>query len=224
MLILAKPRQGAEGIDRNNTEGMQMQSFNEYQGSSESRADDVWASQHADVLDWLESKWNSGNEFAASLSRYYGRNLRLTENQVAAVRKAIPAKEAAQTNVAGAGFTRLLEAFNKAAETGLKFPSIRVGELKFSLAPSYGQNAGNVYVKRGDLYLGKINPQGNLSASRDCDNNDRVDIARVGADPLAQAIAHGKQTGKCSCCGRELTDPVSIERGIGPICAERFGW
>jgi hypothetical protein len=24
--------------------------------------------------------------------------------------------------------------------------------------------------------------------------------------------------GKCACCGRTLTDPISIERGIGPIC------
>lgn len=27
--------------------------------------------------------------------------------------------------------------------------------------------------------------------------------------------------GKCSACGRSLTDPASIERGLGPICAER---
>lgn len=27
--------------------------------------------------------------------------------------------------------------------------------------------------------------------------------------------------GKCSACGRALTDPASIERGLGPVCAER---
>ena len=27
--------------------------------------------------------------------------------------------------------------------------------------------------------------------------------------------------GSCSRCGRALTDPASIERGLGPICAER---
>jgi len=27
--------------------------------------------------------------------------------------------------------------------------------------------------------------------------------------------------GKCSRCGRALTDPESIQRGLGPICAER---
>jgi len=28
--------------------------------------------------------------------------------------------------------------------------------------------------------------------------------------------------GRCGRCGRELTDPVSIERGLGPECAEKF--
>jgi hypothetical protein len=28
----------------------------------------------------------------------------------------------------------------------------------------------------------------------------------------------GVLTGTCACCGRMLTDPVSVERGIGPEC------
>ena len=34
--------------------------------------------------------------------------------------------------------------------------------------------------------------------------------------------ATGRTTGVCQCCGRELTDPQSIEQGIGPICAQNF--
>jgi hypothetical protein len=37
-------------------------------------------------------------------------------------------------------------------------------------------------------------------------------------------VAYGKRTGACSCCGRELTNGESIDRGIGPICAEKYGW
>jgi hypothetical protein len=33
-----------------------------------------------------------------------------------------------------------------------------------------------------------------------------------------------KHEGKCCCCGRALTDPLSIELGIGPICREKGGW
>jgi hypothetical protein len=51
-----------------------------------------------------------------------------------------------------------------------------------------------------------------------------VALAAVEADPLAAARDNGVKTGRCSCCGRPLTDPVSIGFGIGPICRERgFG-
>ena len=39
---------------------------------------------------------------------------------------------------------------------------------------------------------------------------------------LEQASEFGKTTGTCMMCGRELTNPESISRGIGPICASRF--
>jgi hypothetical protein len=31
-------------------------------------------------------------------------------------------------------------------------------------------------------------------------------------------------SGTCGRCGRELTDPVSIQTGIGPICRDRMGF
>ena len=35
-------------------------------------------------------------------------------------------------------------------------------------------------------------------------------------------INYGLETGECSICGRELTDPDSIRRGIGPICVKNI--
>jgi len=43
-------------------------------------------------------------------------------------------------------------------------------------------------------------------------------------DPEAAAKQDGIMTGRCSCCGRPLTDPASIEIGVGPWCAEKAGW
>lgn len=40
---------------------------------------------------------------------------------------------------------------------------------------------------------------------------------------LAEARKFGKDHGFCMVCGRTLTDPISVQAGIGPICAERFG-
>lgn len=34
----------------------------------------------------------------------------------------------------------------------------------------------------------------------------------------------GVATGRCCVCARTLTDPTSIEQGIGPICATRVSW
>jgi len=51
----------------------------------------------------------------------------------------------------------------------------------------------------------------------------REDAGLIEADPLAAAKEDGLLTGRCSCCGRELTDPTSIEIGIGPICLAKMG-
>jgi hypothetical protein len=40
-------------------------------------------------------------------------------------------------------------------------------------------------------------------------------------DPQEQRRAGSRVTGNCCCCGKGLTDPVSLERGIGPEC---FKW
>lgn len=32
-----------------------------------------------------------------------------------------------------------------------------------------------------------------------------------------------RHEGKCGCCGRKLTVPESLDRGIGPECIKRFG-
>ncbi len=40
------------------------------------------------------------------------------------------------------------------------------------------------------------------------------------ADVVAEAL---RAEGRCERCGRRLTDPVSVERGVGPDCARREG-
>lgn len=48
-------------------------------------------------------------------------------------------------------------------------------------------------------------------------------LRELDADPLTAAKKYGKLSGRCCSCGRDLTDPDSIEAGIGPICAGKFG-
>ena len=47
-------------------------------------------------------------------------------------------------------------------------------------------------------------------------------LQAIEADPEAAAVQHGKASGRCAVCSRDMTDPASIERGIGPTCMQRF--
>lgn len=46
-------------------------------------------------------------------------------------------------------------------------------------------------------------------------------IAVLEQQPEAAAKGYAKRSGRCYVCGRLLTEPGSIESGIGPVCAER---
>ena len=48
-------------------------------------------------------------------------------------------------------------------------------------------------------------------------------LRKILENPLAASQLYGKTIGRCGVCGRTLTDPDSIELGIGPICAEKLG-
>ena len=91
-------------------------------------------------------------------------------------------------------------------------------EFRVSAAPATGSNPGSLYVKRNGAYQGKIARDGTFSASREADQNLMVALTAFAADPMASAIAYGQATGNCARCARKLTNPVSVEAGMGPIC------
>jgi hypothetical protein len=64
-------------------------------------------------------------------------------------------------------------------------------------------------------------------------SDERVKIPRamqyrvldvITRDPAHFASLYGLKIGKCGICSRKLTNDISRERGIGPVCAERWGW
>lgn len=121
-------------------------------------------------------------------------------------------------------------AFEAAKAAGIQYPKLRLGAFVFSPAGANSVNAGAIYIKQrmpaGDLpgaYLGKV-IGGRFFKSRECDWAAEAEILAVSADPRAAAVAYGKRFGRCSVCNRELTDEASVEAGIGPVCAKRYGW
>ena len=116
---------------------------------------------------------------------------------------------------------KISAAFAAARANDVKRPKLRLGEFLFSRAPDDGKTPGAIYVKRGETYLGMVK-KGKFHPSRDCWDKDRAAIIAIAADPAAAAVAYGRRMGRCSVCGITLTNHTSIDRGIGPICYEKF--
>jgi len=158
----------------------------------------------------------------------------LTPNQLAACERCVaPDKQRAAERVADAkarledapsiDISKIETAFTAALENLLKFPKLRLDTFEFSRASAASKNAGALYVKEGETYLGKIQG-GKLICTRQCDDKTKARVIEAAADPHKAAKAYGMRTGSCSCCGRELTNGESIDLGIGPICAGKYGW
>jgi hypothetical protein len=181
----------------------------------------------APVAEWLKAN-HATNTFAQSLNAQYARKGMLTGPQIAAVENNIAKRAASAAREASAPvavIARIEEAFARATESGLIAPKLVIGSLHFSPAKVTGRNPGAIYAKDRDegTYLGKF-AQGRFVRSADCTDEKQATLLSIAADPLAAAVNHGKLTGRCSVCVRKLTDKVSVARGIGPICAEKFGW
>ncbi len=72
------------------------------------------------------------------------------------------------------------------------------------------RQSGNLYAKRLDIIAGFVYEQGAL---KKITPSDRMSVE--------QAKEFGVQYGFCVVCGLLLTDPKSVEQGIGPICIKR---
>lgn len=125
-------------------------------------------------------------------------------------------------------FEALFAAFQEARSKGAKRLTLRLEGV--NLKPNRELTAlwvtSQTEKEMGDYglkpkYLGKVTLKGLDSRLSD---EVKETLMAAANDPLNAAIRYGKVSGECSCCGRELTDPRSIERGIGPICADKFGW
>jgi hypothetical protein len=161
----------------------------------------------------------SWNSFAASLVEQYDRKGSLSEKQISSAKSMI-SKVKEKKTFASIDLSGVKSIFDK-AHKAIKTPKFRYDDIVISRAPDHGANKGALYVKINGDYVGKVAdgcfkprnaPEGTLSK-----------LKAIAKDPLSSAIAYGRKTGQCACCGRELTNHGSIDRGIGPICVEKWG-
>jgi hypothetical protein len=173
---------------------------------------------------WINAEANKGNSFAQNCLfgiRRYGKP---TDNMLAAVRRNLVPKPA--PTVAPVDASKLFERFEHAFKVGrLKFPKLVFGDFVISRAPDTGRNPGSLYVKNRaeGVYLGMVKNSG-FTASRDCTPEVQTTVMGLIADPFAAVDGYGRRTGNCACCGRTLTAAESVDSGIGPICAKKWGF
>lgn len=188
---------------------------------------EIWA--------WIESSQDFPYAVRmAEVIRKYGY---LTEGQLDACQRGIDRRNAAAAERAArieaapvtdtAGIDRLKLAFDTAiaysAAKGLKrSPKITIGSIVISPAKATSTNAGALYVKESGQYLGKI-AGGRFLSVRECSDEQKTRVLGFVADPKAASEVYGRETGTCCVCNATLTSEWKL-RGIGPICAEKFGW
>ena len=147
---------------------------------------------------WLgEQTWST---FAQSLADFYARKGYLSEKQMASALK-MKAKMDAKAAAA---------------------PPKPAGE-PVSAPGMFGRPDGVVFKVQ------QSRETGNLYAKRLLDGGGfeyAAGAMKTLTEPmrltLDEAKTYGRRTGTCCCCGATLTNAVSIEAGIGPICAQGF--
>lgn len=188
---------------------------------------------------WLKevSSWNN---FAASLIEQHNEGKTWSDKQVEACRnmyrkwkeRNIADQEAKAKREAAApvvDLARIRAMFDTVMSHGYKRPMYRADGLR--IKPGKG---GALYVLNENRteyghfgeqpgYEGKITEDNKFFSVKKADPETAVKLTAIAKDPLGAAVRYGRATGRCACCGRELTKHESIERGVGPICAERWG-
>lgn len=178
--------------------------------------------------------------FAVSLCDQFARKGTLSDKQVFAARRMIWNREERQTQRAAlterigpVQYPKIKAMFASAFASRLKNPRLRFetdcGQpIELTAAKPGSKNPGCIYVTDGgpygaNRYFGKIDPSGTFTPGRDCSEAIVAVLNGIETDPLAAATAFGRKTGRCCFCGKHLTAEKSVDRGYGPICAEKYG-
>jgi hypothetical protein len=170
----------------------------------------------------------SWNELSASLLEQHNQGKAWSEKQVLAIQGMVDRMEERRIQKAAEAqsvdLTSIIDMFTYAKTSGYKRPVYRAEGLKISLAPESSANVGALYVKtNGGDYIGKVS-EGKFFATNAATDEHKRAIALIAINPRDAAIRYGRQTGSCACCGRALSNKESVDRGVGPICFERWGF
>lgn len=181
----------------------------------------AFRAEHPDVAAWIER--SPSFEFAQSLQAAVHKYGRLTERQLAAAQKCAapraPATAEAQHQQASGVF-----AVPKLFAIMQRHSTFHAGELKISR-----RNQDSLcWLVWNDVCVGKLEDGQCLLFGKRIFAAGTTQATVAGlirefdVDPLAAAVKYGRLSGRCCSCGRDLTNPDSIDAGIGPVCAGKL--
>lgn len=183
-----------------------------------SRGQTITFESRFDSLDAAVKALDISSDFAASLRRAFN-NRGLSDKQAGwchylATERIKEEEKRDQPGI----FENLVKQMYK---TSAKRYTLRLpNDIRISIV-SNGRNAGSLYIKEGEMYVGNITPEGHTSIQND-DILSVLEDANEEGNLVKLAKAYGYETGSCSCCGRTLSDPQSVALGIGPICLSKY--
>lgn len=154
------------------------------------------------------------NTFTASLHEQLERRGTLSEKQIAAVLKGME-KRAENT---------LGKTLPDVPAGRYAIESVTDGTIAFYKVdrPDSGRWEGYTFVKR---LVASGGFGDDLSEQRLSFEVTRTILEQIIEQGIEKSMSrYGHELGVCGHCGRTLTDEVSIERGIGPVCASKMGW
>lgn len=168
-----------------------------------------------DVKQYLKQSL-SYNNFAMDLAT----KNKLSETQVAwAHYLATQSLIDSQTPVVDGEFLPLVQKMYSAVKSNSRKFQVRLPGITISTV-NKGMNVGCVYVYENNNYAAKITSNGDLIGNVSEDVKNLLEDANDNLLQLAKIYGH--ESGSCSICGRTLNDSLSIQMGIGPICAKRL--
>jgi hypothetical protein len=120
------------------------------------------------------------------------------------------------------------------AAENLKWPKVLLhtpadGDVQFSVAGPRSNSPGSINVTDGGAYgsnrwYGRIHSDGQWRTPVAGVPEAIVQIVqRFAANPAGVAAEHGRASGHCCFCRKQLTDPRSMHVGYGPVCAGNWG-
>lgn len=188
----------------------------------------AWEAANPGVRDFLATIQRPG--FMMEMKTKLEKFGTLTEKQSAAVRGEMDRAKAESTAVPT--LDKLAAAFLTAAGK-LQWPKLRLmtedgQSVVLTRCGPMSKTPGHINITDGgrfgsNRYFGRLTPDGKVFY-KNAPQSVIALLTAFNADPQAEIKVQGLRTGQCCACGRELTDPVSLANGIGPICAEKYGF